>query len=339
MALGLVVALLAVTMPATAIAPISESSYAETRLWTFEHQDPAGSRAERGLSRTGIEGYQLSSWKPRRAVPFTRGGQQVALHNYYPFGQEATNAGADEIGLKFTGHERDKTGTGSRSELDYMHARHCSPVVGRFLSIDPVNGTAPIPQSWNRYSYVVNNPLNLVDPDGLDPECVTQTSEDGSQTVICGERIDVVDSAEGGDGESSVDVFPTLLAFIEVSSRPDPAPLALHDRALASLPIDGVDYSRCVRKNRINAGAVVFGSAFPKRLLPPFRVPKATDPLTNPGRALVGSPLKRAFPNSAVARSASGAVRAGGRAVSFVATPATVFVGYYNIGTLANCAF
>ncbi len=166
MALGLVVALLAVTMPATAIAPISESSYAETRLWTFEHQDPAGSRAERGLSRTGIEGYQLSSWKPRRAVPFTRGGQQVALHGYFPFGQEATSAAQDEVVLKFTGHERDKTGTGVRSELDYMHARHCSPVVGRFLSVDPSLGSRSSPQSWNRFSYVSNSPINQVDPDG-----------------------------------------------------------------------------------------------------------------------------------------------------------------------------
>ncbi len=173
MALGLVVALLAVTMPATAIAPISESSYAETRLWTFEHQDPAGSRAERGLSRTGIEGYQLSSWKPRRAVPFTRGGQQVALHGYFPFGQEATDSGADEIQLKFTGHERDKTGTGSRSELDYMHARHCSPVVGRFLSVDPAkSATTPHPQSWNRYTYGANGPINFVDPDGRAIETV-----------------------------------------------------------------------------------------------------------------------------------------------------------------------
>ncbi len=179
MALGLVVALLAVTMPATAIAPISESSYAETRLWTFEHQDPAGSRAERGLSRTGIEGYQLSSWKPRRAVPFTRGGQQVALHNYFPFGQEATSAEADEIQLKFTGHERDKTGTGARSELDYMHARHCSPVVGRFLSVDPAKSAKPsAPGSWNRYSYAGNNPINEIDPNGRESRAAMALEQD-----------------------------------------------------------------------------------------------------------------------------------------------------------------
>ncbi len=104
----------------------------------------------------------------------TRGGQQVALHNYYPFGQEATSAGADEIQLKFTGHERDKTGTGVRSELDYMHARYCSPVLGRFLSVDPAKSSV-LTQSttWNRYSYVSNNPLRYNDPSGLRQNPVT----------------------------------------------------------------------------------------------------------------------------------------------------------------------
>ncbi len=91
----------------------------------------------------------------------------MALHNYYPFGQEATSAGQDEVGLKFTGHERDKTGTGVRSELDYMHARHCSPVVGRFVSVDPARSAeSRAPQSWNRYSYGLNSPLKYTDPDG-----------------------------------------------------------------------------------------------------------------------------------------------------------------------------
>ncbi len=107
-------------------------------------------------------------------LQITRGGQQVALHNYYPFGQEATSAGADEIQLKFTGHERDKTGTGVRSELDYMHARYCSPVLGRFLSVDPAKSSV-LTQSttWNRYSYVSNNPLRYNDPSGLRQNPVT----------------------------------------------------------------------------------------------------------------------------------------------------------------------
>jgi hypothetical protein len=39
------------------------------------------------------------------------------------------------------------------------------------MSPDPLgilSGVRPNPQSWNLYSYVLNNPLNAVDPDGLD---------------------------------------------------------------------------------------------------------------------------------------------------------------------------
>jgi hypothetical protein len=40
---------------------------------------------------------------------------------------------------------------------------------GRFTSPDPLQASArpSAPQSWNRYSYVLNNPLKLVDPTGL----------------------------------------------------------------------------------------------------------------------------------------------------------------------------
>ncbi len=55
-ALGLVVARLTITLPATATTSAAESSYAETRLWASEYQKPAGSRADQGLTATGIEG-------------------------------------------------------------------------------------------------------------------------------------------------------------------------------------------------------------------------------------------------------------------------------------------
>lgn len=49
---------------------------------------------------------------------------------------------------------------------DFMHARYYSPNLGRFMSVDPVGGTVGSSQSWNRYSYVLNNPLAFNDPDG-----------------------------------------------------------------------------------------------------------------------------------------------------------------------------
>ncbi len=95
-------------------------------------------------------------------------GQQASYHVYYPFGEEATAFNQDTIRAKFTGHERDLGNPGGAGDdLDYMHARHCSPVTGRFLNVDTGQSAKPRkPQSWNRYSYSRNNPITRLDPDG-----------------------------------------------------------------------------------------------------------------------------------------------------------------------------
>lgn len=55
-----------------------------------------------------------------------------------------------------------------------MLARYYSSGLARFLAVDPGNDIAiQDPQSWNRYTYVRNNPLISIDPDGrkkLKPE-------------------------------------------------------------------------------------------------------------------------------------------------------------------------
>jgi RHS repeat-associated protein len=64
---------------------------------------------------------------------------------------------------KFTGKERD-----AESGLDNFGARYNASTMGRFMSPDPGNAGAvnADPQSWNAYSYVRNNPVNLTDPTG-----------------------------------------------------------------------------------------------------------------------------------------------------------------------------
>jgi len=53
--------------------------------------------------------------------------------------------------------------------LDYAGARYFANVQGRFTSPDELlsSGDVGDPQSWNRYSYSLNNPLRYTDPFGL----------------------------------------------------------------------------------------------------------------------------------------------------------------------------
>jgi RHS repeat-associated protein len=107
-------------------------------------------------------------------------------HDYMAFGEElfagvgtrtidqgyATNTQQDGQRKQFTGYERD-TETGQ----DFAQARYYASAHGRFGSVDPFEPAFEFkrsglitftssPQSWNKYSYVHNNPLKYVDRDG-----------------------------------------------------------------------------------------------------------------------------------------------------------------------------
>ena len=53
-------------------------------------------------------------------------------------------------------------------DSDHLHPRYYSNTLGRFVSVDPAGGDVGSSQSWNRYAYVENNPIRMVDPDGRD---------------------------------------------------------------------------------------------------------------------------------------------------------------------------
>ena len=56
--------------------------------------------------------------------------------------------------------------------MEYAQARYYNPAHGRFTSVDPLTASATIknPQTFNRYSYVLNSPYKFTDPLGLLPE-------------------------------------------------------------------------------------------------------------------------------------------------------------------------
>jgi RHS repeat-associated protein len=81
----------------------------------------------------------------------------------------------------FTGHEQlDNVG------LIHMNGRVYDPVIGRFLSVDPISGEPGDSQRLNPYAYVRNRPLTLTDPSGLDDRPLPPFSEDRLPYIVPG---------------------------------------------------------------------------------------------------------------------------------------------------------
>ena len=78
--------------------------------------------------------------------------------SFYPF--RATRSGSVPTDKLFTGQRLDGTG------LYYYGARYYDPTIGRFISADTIVPGFANPQSLNRYSYCLNNPLKYTDPSG-----------------------------------------------------------------------------------------------------------------------------------------------------------------------------
>jgi uncharacterized protein RhaS with RHS repeats len=60
-----------------------------------------------------------------------------------------------------------------------MNGRVYDPAIARFVSADPNVQTPENLQSFNRYAYVLNNPLKYTDPTGYYSQYVFSQSTDG----------------------------------------------------------------------------------------------------------------------------------------------------------------
>lgn len=129
-------------------------------------------------------------------------GNVISRRDFYPFGEDIPSSiggraiingfsSMDNIRQKFTGYEKD-----NETGLDFAQARYYGNSNGRFTSPDPLLSSGNIfnSQSWNRYIYSSNNPINNIDPTGL---FVFGASLGGNKT-------DAMLDAEAGDNKKAI---------------------------------------------------------------------------------------------------------------------------------------
>ena len=105
-------------------------------------------------------------------------GDPVGYDDYYPFGKvmpgRSNNTSNPHDAYKFTGKELDQE---NGIDLEYFGARYYDPEIGRWLSVDPILNKKPdalVNKGYlnvSPYNYAFNNPVILVDPNGLSVNC------------------------------------------------------------------------------------------------------------------------------------------------------------------------
>jgi RHS repeat-associated protein len=124
-------------------------------------------------------------------------GTVTRTYGHFPFGETWYETGTPNK-WKFTTYERDADSEGG---LDYANARFDSTRMGRFMSLDPLAGIIGNPQSLNRYAYVMNDPINFVDPTGTHCDNSTGACYSGNNwSCLLDEHGDCVGGNGGGGG-------------------------------------------------------------------------------------------------------------------------------------------
>ena len=143
------------------------------------------------MDDNGTLTYLLSDQQGSVVAVAAADGSLLSSQRYLPFGQLRADVNdVTQTDFGYTG-QREMSSIGL---MDY-NARLYDPQLGRFIQPDTMVSNPVDPQTWNRYSYVNNNPINMTDPTGHTP-CEGTT---GMEHDLCMANQPQADDGSGDD--------------------------------------------------------------------------------------------------------------------------------------------
>lgn len=110
-------------------------------------------------TRGGTTHYYLPDDQGSTRALTNASGTVTGIYNYHAFGELAAQTGGTANNYLYTGQQFD-----SLTGLYSLRARYYDPGVGRLLSRDAAVVLYGNPFELNRYGYVANNLVILIDP-------------------------------------------------------------------------------------------------------------------------------------------------------------------------------
>jgi RHS repeat-associated protein len=147
----------------------------------FTYDETGKLLGEYGNNGNNITAYQETVWLGNLPVAVVKDNIPYAIHSDHlgtprvitdaqqreiwqwlddPFGTTQANEAAFTYNLRFAGQYYDK-----ETGLHYNYHRYYNPKTGRYSESDPIG----LAGGLNTYGYVGGNPMNRVDPEGLNP--------------------------------------------------------------------------------------------------------------------------------------------------------------------------
>ncbi len=159
------------------------------------------------------------------AVLTDENGLVVERLSYDAWGKRRFPNGTDDPTGSITSQtSRGFTGQEELADVGLVHlnGRVYDPLIGRMMTADPMVPDPTNGQAWNRYSYVINNPLSFTDP----------SDAHSAQVEALGLELRRVQARSGARLDQGFRDFHDLASFSRLGSVPD-RPDALRVRGIS----------------------------------------------------------------------------------------------------------